>query len=95
MQLPRGDGVGSANSPHVPATLNVAFTPPLRPALLTEASSTTRPDTLYLLKKLQQIVEGHALEANLHLAPAVGLQPLHSEAIGFAGLTECVIRLIF
>ena len=30
-------------------------------------------NALYLLKKLQEIVEGHALEANLHLASAVGL----------------------
>ena len=28
---------------------------------------------LYLLKKLQQIVEGHALKANLHLTSAIGL----------------------
>ena len=28
---------------------------------------------LYLLKKLQQIVERYALETDLHLAPAVGL----------------------
>ena len=29
--------------------------------------------SLYLLKKLQQIVEGHALKANLHLTSAIGL----------------------
>jgi hypothetical protein len=38
---------------------------------------------------LQQIVERHAFETDLHLASAIGLQSFNSEAIGLTGLTEC------